>query len=68
VNDPNRILQLNYQPAAVTVLEDTPLSQLHLFFITLRLQYAFVTHHGEVVGFISRTELENALKSQVKLI
>ena len=66
--DPRKRIHLDYDPAVVTVLEDTSLQQLHLFFITLKLRYAFVTHFGITVGVVTREVLSNALKQQVHLI
>ena len=64
----NRIVSINYHPTVVTVQEDTPLQQLHMFFITNRLRFAFVTHRGAPIGLISRESLVLVLKKQKTLI
>jgi H+/Cl- antiporter ClcA len=61
-------IQLKYVPTPVTILETTPLKQLHLFFITMRLRFAFVTRDGIPVGLILRGSFSNALEEQVHLI
>jgi chloride channel 2 len=49
------------QGAPIQFQPDTPLSQVHLFFITLRLQNAFVTKNGKLAGMISRDALQKAI-------
>lgn len=64
----NRRVQIEYEPLVVTVLEDTPMQQLHMFFITNRLRYVFVTRQGVPVGLITREALASALRHQRHLI
>ena len=64
----NRSVHIKYEPLVVTVLEDTPIQQLHMFFITNRLRYTFVTRQGVPVGLITREGLASALRRQRHLI
>ena len=49
------------QGAPIQFQPDTTLSQVHLFFITLRLQNAFVTKNGKLAGMITRDALQKAI-------
>ena len=64
----NRPVSIKYHPSVVTVQEDTSLQQLHMFFITNRLRFAFVTRRGVPVGLITRESLVIVLKKQKTLI
>jgi predicted transcriptional regulator len=45
----------------IQVSEDTPLSQIHMLFINLRLFQAFVTKNGKLLGIIKRKKLREVL-------
>jgi hypothetical protein len=49
------------QSAPIQFQLDTPLNQIHLFFITLRLPNAFVTKNGKLVGMITRDALQKSI-------
>ena len=63
-----REVSINFEPLVVTVLEDTPLAQLHMFFLTNRLRYAFVTRQGVPVGLITREMLATELRRQHHMV
>ena len=63
-----RPVSINYHPSVVTVQEDTSLQQCHMFFITNRLRFAFVTRKGAPIGLITREALVVVLKKQKTLI
>ena len=63
-----RDVRIDYERPVVTVLENTPLSQLHMFFITAQLRYVFVTRQGVPVGLVTREVLAAALRHQRHLI
>lgn len=45
----------------IQVSEDTPLSQIHMLFINLRLFQAYVTKNGKLLGIIKRRRLREVL-------
>jgi CBS domain-containing protein len=47
----------------VQLLENTPITQVHQLFITNRLQVAFVTDRGRLVGVVSRKSLKAAINT-----
>ncbi len=40
---------------------ETPLTQVHLLFISMRLHNGFVTKHGKLIGVITRRALQQAI-------
>lgn len=72
-DEPEKVLStkkfhLRYDKVQFTVMKDTSLQQIHLFFITGHLSFAFVTHEGSPVGLITREELANALEGQYQFV
>lgn len=59
-----RKIKLKYEKQEFSVLDDTPLEQIHMFFVTGHLRFVFVTHNGIPVGIITREDVGNALKHQ----
>jgi len=49
------------RPTPIRFLETTPLIQIHLLFITLRLTKGYVTKNGKLKGMISREALRTAI-------
>jgi len=45
------------------LLENTPIGEIHLLFITLRLSHVFVTRQGILVGVISRNGLKEKISA-----
>jgi len=56
-----RLEHIIIQPTPIRFLESTPLTQIHLLFITLRLSNAFVTSNGKLKGVITRQSLREAI-------
>lgn len=63
-NGTNKKINLAYKRPSFSVLDDTPLEQVHMFFITGHLRFVFVSHNGIPVGIITREDVGNALKHQ----
>ena len=57
-------INIRYNKISFIIVEDTPLQQLHMFFITAHLRFAFVTKNGTPVGLVTREDITNALKKQ----
>lgn len=62
-NNKKRI-HLKYERPTFSVIDDTPLEQIHMFFVTGHLRFVFVSHNGIPVGIITREDVGNALKHQ----
>jgi len=54
-------VQIPMQPAPIQLAEQTPLTKIHLLFITLRLSNCFVTNNGRLVGNVSRQDLNRVI-------
>lgn len=51
----------------VQLEEKTPLTIVHMLFITLRLTDAFVTDSGSLIGFITRKKLKSVIANKDKI-
>lgn len=60
----NKKIRLKYKKQIFSVIDDTPLEQIHMFFITGHLRFVFVSHNGIPIGIITREDVGNALKHQ----
>jgi hypothetical protein len=49
------------RPTPIRFLETTPLIQIHLLFITMRLTRGYVTKNGKLKGVITRQALRSAV-------
>lgn len=48
---------------SIQIGQDTPLTHVHILFVTLRLFHCFVTHNGKLVGAVSRTVLKKSIEN-----
>ena len=51
------VVSIPYESVAVRLLADTSLINAHMMFISLRLQEAFVTEFGKLIGVVTRLDL-----------
>jgi len=53
----NYSIKYDITPVPVQLMENTPLTQIHLLFINMRLSHALVISNGKLVGRVKRTDL-----------
>eukprot|EP00727_Mastigamoeba_balamuthi_P008348 m51a1_g4135 hypothetical protein (797) ;mRNA; r:199657-203052 len=64
----NATLPLAYQQSPAIIVDSTPLSQLHMLFITMNLDHAFVTRRGRLLGRVTRDAIRKVLDNQPHII
>ena len=60
--------KLDYAECPLHLLTHTPISQIHMLLIAARIDSAFVTTHGRLIGEVNTTCLADAINRQMKIL
>ena len=60
--------KLDYAECPLHLLSHTPISQIHMLLIAARIDSAFVTTHGKLIGEVNTTCLADAINRQMKIL
>ena len=50
------------KPLPITLTSETPIEDIHMIFVMLRIDHAYVTHHGDLTGIITTHAVLQASK------